>query len=97
MNDERIKIFDLDDLDGVDREGTRGTFVIHWFWVDERGRERHEAGQAGDSDVPGMSEIAEAFGPETASKLRSLRPGQSARWVGTYHGKEKMVMVSRVW
>lgn len=97
MNDDRITIFDLNFIDGVDREGTRGQYLIHWFWIDERGRERHEAGQAGDSNVPGMSEIAEAFGPETALKLRTLKPGQSVTWEGRYHGSIKQVLVNRIW
>lgn len=94
-NDERIQTFDLNFLDGnKTKTPSGGHYLVHYFWTDERGRERHEAGQYGDNE---LSEIAECLGPIEAAKLRALKPGQSATWTGHYHGKQKQVLVNRVW
>lgn len=94
MNDERIAIFDLNFLSATEPKPTGGQYLVHYFWTDERGQERHEAGQYGDNE---LSEIAEGLGTIEASKLRTLRAGQSATWAGRYHGKTKQILVNRIW
>ena len=95
MDDTNIAVFGLDFLDGTQSTTpTGGQYLVHYFWTDERGRERHEAGQYGDNV---LSEIAECLGTSEASKLRTLKPGQSATWEGRYHGSTKQVLVNRIW
>lgn len=97
MDDTKFAIFDLNFIDGTNSgTPTGGQYLVHYFWIDERGRERHEAGQYGDKDG-GLSEIEEGLGPVEAAKLRTLKPGQSAVWDGHYHGSVKQVLVNRIW
>jgi hypothetical protein len=97
MDNSRTATFYLDFLNGTaESHATGGQYLVHYFWTDERGRERHEAGQYGDKDG-GLSEIEEGLGKIEASKLRTLRPGQSATWEGRYHGSMKQVLVNRIW
>lgn len=96
MKDERIAILDIDKLDeDAERYPTKGHYLVHWFWTDGIGRERHEAGQYGDRGN-GLSEIEEVFGKDQACRLRSLMPGQSTTWEGHYHGSWKQVFVNRI-
>ena len=94
MDAENITIFDLNFLAATEQTATGGQYLVHYFWTDERGTERHEAGQYGDK---GDGQIEECLGRVEAAKLRSLRPGQSATWEGQYHGSTKQVLVNRIW
>lgn len=94
---ERIKTFTIQQLEPAGPYAFGGQYLVHYFWTDKGGRERHEAGQYGDKDAE-LSEIAECLGAfEEAPRLRSLRPGQSATWKGIYHGAVKQVLVNRIW
>jgi hypothetical protein len=97
MQDERIATLALEALEPPALEcATGGAYLVHYFWTDERGRERHEAGQYGDKG-DGLSEIEECLGSLEAARLRNLRPGQSATWEGRYHGSRKRILANRIW
>lgn len=91
---DRITTYLLEWLTAAEKQPTGGAYLVHYFWTDERGRERHEAGQYGDNQ---LSEIEEGLGQVEAAKIRTLRPGQSATWEGRYHGSTKQILVNRIW
>jgi hypothetical protein len=90
-----IETYQMERIPGHPQDDfTGGTYLVHYFWTDARGAERHEAGQYGDNE---LSEIAECLGDYEASRLRNLQPGQSAVWTARFHGSMKQVLVNRIY
>jgi hypothetical protein len=96
LSDWRTEVFTLEALEDGPASPTNGEYVTHLWYRDGRGQDVHEAGQLTDRDNGIISELAEVLGAETASRARTLEPGQTAI-IEALSPSGRMRTIHRIW